>query len=81
MKPEPTREPAVAPANPATVLELLGIRRRASAGGAAGAARVITCNTVHHESNGIDLAPTLATNVEAFLRARSDEAQREAAHE
>lgn len=48
---------------------------------AAGAARVITCNTVQHESNGIDLAPTLAANVEALLRSTSDEAPREAAHE
>ncbi len=47
---------------------------------AAGAATVVTCNTVPHASNGIDLDPGIAASVAALLRTDSDEPPREAAH-
>ena len=33
---------------------------------AAGAATVVTCNTIPHPSNGIDLTPLLAEGIAAF---------------
>jgi ribose-phosphate pyrophosphokinase len=48
---------------------------------AAGAVTVVTCNTVHHESNGINVDPSIAASVAVLLRSRSDQPNREAAHE
>ena len=44
---------------------------------AAGAARIVTCNTVPHQSNGIDVDPAIAGSVAALLTSGSNGLPRE----